>query len=83
MVKEDNYWLNFKTNRLLSQYIITKWYFRNKEEGAKIFQTGGELYYFRDGKTIKELIRYYEDMENYERCEMLKEVLDGLEAYCH
>ncbi len=83
MVKDDRYWLHFKIKRLLSQFIIMKWYCRNKQEGGKIFQTGGELYDFRDGKTIKELILYYEEMESYERCEMLKDVLDGLEAYCH
>lgn len=83
MVKDDYYWLHFKINRLLSQFIIMKWYFRNKEEGGKLFQSGGALYDFRDGKTIKELIRYYEEMENYERCEMLRDVLDGLETYCH
>ncbi len=83
MVKDDYYWLHFKINRLLSQYIITKWYFRDKLESAKIFQAGGALYGFRDGNTIKELILYYEEMESYERCEMLKDVLDGLEAYCH
>ena len=83
MEKDEHYWLYYKINLLLYQFIRRKWYCRNKMEGGKIFQIGGALYDFRDGKTIKELIRYYEEMENYERCEMLRDVLDGLEAYCH
>lgn len=83
MVKDDRYWLNYKINLLLYQFITRKWYFRNKEEGGKIFQARGALYDFRDGKTIKNLIQYYEEMESFERCEMLKNVLDGLEDYCN
>jgi len=81
MVQNDLYWLHYKINNLLYSYITLKWYCRNKQEGNNIVKPGGDLYDFRDGKNIQRLIAYYENQESYDRCEMLKGVIDGLEQF--
>jgi hypothetical protein len=78
MEMNEEYWKRYKYNNLLYQFITREWFFREKSEGLKIFQKGGKLYDFRDGVIITELLGYYEGLEKYNQCYLLKCVLDGL-----
>jgi hypothetical protein len=78
MEMNEEYWKRYKANNKLYQFITREWFFREKSEGLKIFQKSGKLYDYRDGVIINELLAYYEDLEQYSKCYLLKCVLDNL-----
>lgn len=78
MENNDEFWRQYKSNYLLYRFIIFGWFFRNKSEGIKIFERGGKLHAYKDGVAINRLLVYYEGLERYEKCYLLKCVLDGL-----
>lgn len=79
MEMNEEYWKRYKANNLLYQFITREWAFCDKSEGLKIFEKGGKLFGYEDGKIIKNLLNYYEGHEAYERCYWLKRVLDDLQ----